>query len=692
MITDNPYVGLRPFETDESLVFFGRNDQVHELLQRLHDHHFVAVIGSSGCGKSSLLRAGLIPALKAGFLIADTDSWNISIMKPGQNPLFNLAEALLSQVEKGADEAVVKQFIQDIREKGKDTILEKIRQNEEKGPVNFFLLVDQFEELFRISLELGTAEARDEVNDFVSILLELAKQADLPFFVVITMRSDFIGDCSQFYGLPEAMNESLYLVPKLTRMQLRTVIEGPAKLFGGKLNPSITSFLLNELDKVKDELPLLQHALMRMWDYEIKTNHSGEIDFTDYEQIGGIEGALSRDADNTLKKLDESDARLTKTIFQALTTIDDNGRKIRRPVRLKQLSKISRAEPNKILEIINHFNQDKRSFLVVNKTGVPDDFSIDISHESLIRQWTQLSNWVDEEEELASTFRRLIDSAELYASKKKDLLSGVELQSTRLIRVQPKVSLSWARLYRLKGYEAAMNYLRTSEDEELRKVRRKEIKVRLTRIIIAATGTILLVLTAYYLFIKNQAAQKSFVNQQVTEKIDSITKEMDSTLRFKDSLRNLGLSNARIDTYNKSDLDKFARMNKMITALEKRADTTFNIEYFPKLSDEDKAIYALRKLGFKVAIKNPTDEMSTIATNAIWIGRQANMKPENVKLIALYLIRAGIKIRSIRQFDNPNGDKSRIIQIGAGRAYLRNQVWTIDQVMHRRSFDGDGRP
>src|SRR4026207_1377027 len=112
----NPYVGLRPFDTDESLLFFGRNDQTLELVQRLHRFHFVAVVGSSGCGKSSLLRAGLIPALKAGYLVEDSDDWFIVIMKPGQNPLYNLAESILRQLNPGATDNEVSSFVQKINE------------------------------------------------------------------------------------------------------------------------------------------------------------------------------------------------------------------------------------------------------------------------------------------------------------------------------------------------------------------------------------------------------------------------------------------------------------------------------------------------------------------------------------------------------------------------------------------------
>ena len=120
---ENPYVGLRPYNDDESLLFFGRKEQTMDLLQRLHAHHFVAVVGSSGCGKSSLLRAGLIPSLKAGYLVDDSDQWMISIMKPGQDPMGNLAKSLLGELYQAHDPDATNQLVQTIEEEGVDAIL-----------------------------------------------------------------------------------------------------------------------------------------------------------------------------------------------------------------------------------------------------------------------------------------------------------------------------------------------------------------------------------------------------------------------------------------------------------------------------------------------------------------------------------------------------------------------------------------
>ena len=467
MDSTNPYVGLRPFEMDESILFFGRSEQTLELLQRLHQHHFVAVVGSSGCGKSSLLRAGLIPALKAGYLVQDSDHWMISIMKPGQSPLHNLAESILNQLTEESDDAAVSSLVQKINEDGADAILNFIAPLRQKQNVNFFLLVDQFEELFRFAMDKKNMAGKEEAIDFVNIILELAGQSSIAFYVVLTMRSDFIGDCDQFYGLPEAMNKSQYLVPRLPRIQLKNVIEGPARLYGGKLNPALISRLLNELSKVKDELPLLQHCLMRIWNQEMTDDKNGEIDLDDYQNIGGIEKALNDHADEALKGMSKEDLLITKKIFQALTTIDENGRKIRKPVLLSQLSELTGATEDKLLIIITLFIQDRRSFLIISKAGEKEDKIIDISHESLIRQWDTLSQWVDEEGESASIYKKLAEYTASNQKKKKLFLDDSELKLFQTWYDDHAPVAAWANRYQA-GFDACVEYLNASKTEQTR--------------------------------------------------------------------------------------------------------------------------------------------------------------------------------------------------------------------------------
>src|SRR5205085_3589845 len=316
----NPFVGLRPFESEESLLFFGRREQAIELLQRLHATRFLAVVGSSGCGKSSLVRAGLIPKLKAGFLVEERDLWRTATMKPGDAPLENLAVALLEAAAAEASKANINNLVEAIRGEGAQAIVTRF-EAALGDDSNLLLLVDQFEELFRFALRDDDPVKRNEAEEFVALLLELAAQRELAIFVVLTMRSDFIGDCDNFFGLPEAMNQSQYLVPRLTRRQRQEAVEGPIRLFGANITQRLLDRVLNDAGDKSDQLPVMQHALMRTWE-DWQRTHEGPIDLDNYENIGTIKEALSKDAEAALEGLSADEMRITKRMFQALTDTD----------------------------------------------------------------------------------------------------------------------------------------------------------------------------------------------------------------------------------------------------------------------------------------------------------------------------------------------------------------------------------
>ena len=213
-----PYPGLRPFRADEAVVYFGRDAQVDELLERLGAASaFLAVVGTSGCGKSSLVHAGVIPAARDGAPGLGRARWAIATMRPGDRPLA-AGEALLDPAVLGpawSDLEHPAAQLHAMLERGPLGLVEVLEESPLSGGRKLLLLVDQFEELFRYRRE-GEGQ-RDEANAFVSLLLASARATEGGIYVVLTMRSDYLGDCAVFDGLPEALNDSQFLTPKLSR-------------------------------------------------------------------------------------------------------------------------------------------------------------------------------------------------------------------------------------------------------------------------------------------------------------------------------------------------------------------------------------------------------------------------------------------------------------------------------------------
>ncbi|HLE83377.1 MAG TPA: ATP-binding protein, partial [Thermoanaerobaculia bacterium] len=472
--TTAPFVGLRPFEEEDSHLFFGRRNQMNELLERLQSTRLVAIVGSSGCGKSSIVRAGLVPALKAGFLLKSRAAWRVLVIKPGKAPIRHLAAAVLRDGGEGEEEPAeeeVADFEQEIRLAGAEAVLERLAGSAEKGDHNVLLVVDQFEEIFRFGLHEKNQELRDEAADFVSVLLALAEESALPVYVVLTMRADFIRDCDDIQDLPDALNRSLFLVPRLTREQFREAIEGPVRWSDGSIANRLLDRLLNDSNREHDELPVLQHALLRTW-REWSKDGRGPMDTEHYEHAGTVERSLDLDAEAALEGLDEAGIDRVRRLFQALTSIDDANRKIRRPARLGELEHITGLGREEILPLLERFRADGRSLLVWSDAD-PDPL-IDISHESLIRNWKRLTAWAEEEAESVVRYRRLAEAAGDYPDR-GGLLWDPRLQIGLDWRARCAPTRTWGeRVAPGADFERAMRFLDESrEAREAARARRK---------------------------------------------------------------------------------------------------------------------------------------------------------------------------------------------------------------------------
>jgi TolA-binding protein len=467
--TANPFPGLRPFETEEYRLFFGREGQSDALIERLQRSRFLAVVGTSGSGKSSLVRAGLLPALRGGMMAGAGAGWRIAVMRPGHDPLGNLARVLtedgvLAEAGGGLPRAEAEAVVEATLRRGSLGLVEAARRARLSEREKLLVVVDQFEELFRFRSARAAASTGDDASAFVKLLLEAAQQRELSIYVVLTMRSDFLGDCAQFQGLPEAINDGQYLIPRQTRDERRVAIVGPVRVSRARMSEPLVSRLLNDVGDNPDQLPILQHALMRTWDYWSAHRRDGEpLGLADYEAIGTMSDALSRHADEAWGELtDERSRRTAEILFKALTERGADNREIRRPTRLEEICEIAGASEAEVVAVVAVFRREGRSFLMPPAGVALDaDTVIDISHESLIRNWERLKAWVAEEAQSARIYRRLAEAAVLHRDGEEGLLQDPGLQIALDWREKNNPNAAWGRRYHPE-FDAAIAYLEES--------------------------------------------------------------------------------------------------------------------------------------------------------------------------------------------------------------------------------------
>lgn len=412
-----PFPGLRPFSSRDHAFFFGREDQTFALYRLLRGNHFVAVVGSSGSGKSSIVRAGLLPLLDQENEQSEKKVWRYATMRPGRDPINRLANALAKIPGEQGDA-----FYEARRDRiaamllaSSHGISEAVVHTGTAASTQLVLVVDQFEELFRFS-STGSqildrpelARRREEATNFIQLLLTATRSYDSQIRVVITMRSDFIGECSRFHGLPEAVSAAQFLVPSLTRDQREEAIRRPVELSGATISSELVERLLNDSSDELDQLPVLQHCLARLWmragaaaatvappdPGDESANPVRHLTEQHYSDIGGLSGALSGHADELFASL-PGEEKTIEQIFRSLAEIDNEGRAVRRARPLGQLVAETGANREQVCSVLDKFRADDCSFLVPplslsSSSALPDETVIDVGHEALLRRWARV--------------------------------------------------------------------------------------------------------------------------------------------------------------------------------------------------------------------------------------------------------------------------------------------------------------
>jgi hypothetical protein len=488
-----PYPGLRAFDREESDLFFGREACVDAMLDRLGATRFLAVLGSSGSGKSSLVRTGMLDALEIGLLASAGSRWAVATMRPGGAPIANLARAL-QPISGGAGEGAAA-MLESFLRRGPRSLVQWCADGHLAPRTNLLVLADQFEELFRYADYAG----REEAEAFVALLMESAQAAEVPIYVALTMRSEFLGACSLMPGLAERINRGLYLTPRMTRGETREAITGPAGVCGFSIEPALVNRLLNDLaafapweddrgvDQLQslarraDQLPLMQHVLNRLWLRASAEGGPVVLRVADYERLGGLGGAIDAHAAEVCAALPEGSAPLPERVFRGLVTGTTVATALRRPCRFAELLALCEAPRDEAAAVVETFRAHGCNFLMPPpEVELADDTIVDISHESLIRQWSSLSAWLEREVRAGDTWRRLSASAAAHARGEAELLAGLDLDNMLRWWERETPTEAWARRHG-GGFAEARDFLGRSKAAEAARVEAERARVATER-------------------------------------------------------------------------------------------------------------------------------------------------------------------------------------------------------------------
>ncbi|NEQ66888.1 MAG: peptidase C14, partial [Symploca sp. SIO2D2] len=438
-----PYRALNAFDfTPEDVeVFFGRRILTDELLGQIYQHHFLAVLGPSGSGKSSVVRAGLLYELQQGKRRSGTETWQIlPIIKPGESPLRSLAGVFIPETFrfKKKGEALLNSSVAELREVGAAALVEMIEEEEYEQPV--VLVVDQFEEIF--TLCRGSEEKEQERKQFLNCLFGAVDALAGKLRLVITLRADFLGKClEQSYGnLAERIKASQVDMTPLTDAELDEVICKPAETVGLQVAPYLQKRLKEHIQEAPGSLPLLEYALTELWrDWHTRyqaegSTASNQLTFEGYDRIGGVAGALEKQANSVYESFASSSVKqgLVQRIFLELVQLGEETEDTRRRVLKQEL--ISEIHPEEMVdEVLSKLVESR--LVVTDETPTENDSSavvIDLAHEATIRHWKQLRYWLNKHRQdlpLIRQLRKETATWQVNEQKSKYLLVGARLDA-----------------------------------------------------------------------------------------------------------------------------------------------------------------------------------------------------------------------------------------------------------------------
>ncbi len=484
--TRNPYKGLRAFVEKDAVDFHGRTALVDDLLERVESHRLVTVVGPSGSGKSSLVRAGLIPALRAGRILGSSD-WLITDMFPGSYP-FEELEGALSRVAVRAPAGMRDELART------DGLLRVSKQILPGDDSSLLIVIDQFEELF------SAVRSEDTRRQFLESLIAVASDERSRVRVVTTIRADFLDRPLAYADFAEAISDGIITVGPPTRDGLARAVAAPAQNVGLELEEGLIGRIIADVEGQPGALPLLQYALTEMFGHR----DGSALTIAGYEATGGVAGALGRRAEEVYEGLSTVGQAAAHHVFLRLVSVDASGAVTRRRARQAELVSldVGRAGVELALQAFAGFR-----LVTFDRDPVTRGPTVEVAHEALLSEWSRLDGWIEEARESLLLARRVSESAREWTDSNEDpsyLLRGARLEDAETWAARAHVLLTGDE----SRYVAAGVALRASEIDTARRRRR--------RVILAlAVGLLLMGSLAVVAFVQRGEAQLEALESRV---------------------------------------------------------------------------------------------------------------------------------------------------------------------------------
>ncbi len=441
-IVKNPYKGLHPFEEIDSGDFYGRESIVGEILARLVEtsetNRLLAIVGPSGSGKSSLVKAGVLPALRQGTL-SDSERWYIASMTPGTNPFERLESALLSIASTSPDN-----LIHDLKTDPRG-LVKAVNRLFEEDEGQIVLFIDQFEEIFTLVVDETIR------NQFIQLLVKATLDSASRIRIILTLRADFYDRPLHYDEFGRIIQQQTQVVLPLSRNELERAIVMPSQRVGVRVDPKLVTSIVADVREEPGALPLLQYTLTELFE----RREGAEISISAYQDLGGVAGALATRAEEVFALLDADQRLISRQLFLRLVTLGEGTEDIRRrALRSELMSLVNDAE--QLETILGLFGRHR--LLSFDHDSTTREPTVEVAHEALIRVWQRLKNWVSESRNDVRQQRRLNELAEEWLNYYKDgsyLLHGLQLQQFE----------AWIEHSTIDLTEEELEYLQTSVDK-----------------------------------------------------------------------------------------------------------------------------------------------------------------------------------------------------------------------------------